>query len=136
MQVIAENKKRIIASLIGLVLIISLIQFGKPLLAASTTNSSWKTASIDSVTITHNNSKYNETYLESKIDDDSFAAQFLVYTSTGKCASYIPVAIRCLYGSASVVDAEAYGTGVRITYSYEWNSADVTAEVVVDYAID
>lgn len=105
-------------------------------LLASTSISSWTPGTITDVSITRNDTKYKDSYLVSKIEEDSFSAKFTIYSSTGKLFSSYPKDIRTLYGSAAATYAETNGSTTSVTYAYISTAGDYEAEVTVDYDIN
>ena len=110
-------------------------------LLASTSTSSWTSGSITDVSITDvsitkNDTKYKDSYLVSKIKQDSFSAKFTVYSDTGKLFSSYPKNIRTLYGSASPTYASTSGTKASVTYKYVSSAGDYEANVTVSYNIN
>ena len=115
-------------------------------LLASTSTSSWTSGSITDVSITDvsitdvsitkNDTKYKDSYLVSKIKQDSFSAKFTVYSDTGKLVSSYPKNIRTLYGSASPTYASTSGTKTSVTYKYVSSAGDYEANVTVSYNIN
>lgn len=103
---------------------------------ASTSTSSWTTATISSVSITKNDTKYKDSYLVSKIKQDSFAAKFTIYSDTKKLVSPYPKSVRTLYGSASATSASTSGSKTSVTYAYVSSAGDYEASVTVSYNIN
>lgn len=103
---------------------------------ASTSTSSWTNATINSVSITKNDTKYKDSYLISKIKQDSFAAKFTIYSDTKKLVSPYPKSVRTLYGSAYATSASTSGSKTSVTYVYISSAGDYEASVTVNYNIN
>jgi hypothetical protein len=95
--------------------------------------SGWKTGSVSDVTITKNDTIYNDSHLTDEIKDDSFAAKFTMYSSNNDYVSYYPRNVRTLYGSASANDAYLSDSSIYVTYRYVASNGDYEADVTVSY---
>ena len=93
-------------------------------------------ATINSVSITKNDTKYKDSYLVSKIKQDSFAAKFTIYSDTKKLVSPYPKSVRTLYGSAYATSASTSGSKTSVTYVYISSAGDYEASVTVNYNIN
>jgi len=105
-------------------------------LLASTSISGWTSGTITNVTITSNDTKYNNSYLVTQIKKDSFSAKFTLYSSTGELFSSYPKSVRTLYGSAVADSASTSGSKTSVTYSYISSAGDYEADVTVSYNIN
>lgn len=105
-------------------------------LLASTYTSSWTAGTFESVSITKNTTIYNDSYLEKKIKQDSFSAQFTLYSATDKLVSPYPKNVRTLYGSASATSASTSGGKTYVTYAYVSSNGTYEATVKLSYNIN